>query len=234
DASSELERRQGYAAGFESLLRDLDRSLPRSEHVRVALREEDSVFPGIALRELVANALIHQDITQRGAGPMIEVFDDRVEISNPGAPLVDTVRMIDAPPRSRNEHLATFMRRIGICEERGSGIDKVIDACELAQLPAPEFKVVEGFTKVTLFAPRPLKSMSRADRIRACYQHAVLLWVSSRQMTNSSIRARFGIDDRNAAQASRIIREAVEDGLIREFDLENRSNKLRRYVPFWA
>ncbi len=54
---------------------------------------------------------------------MVEIFDDRIEITNPGEPLVDTQRFIDTPPKSRNETLASMMRRFRICEERGSGID---------------------------------------------------------------------------------------------------------------
>ncbi len=88
-------------------------------------------YPELAIRELVANALIHQDFFISGAGPMVEIFENRIEITNPGSPLVSTARFIDTPPRSRNETLASMMRRFGICEERGSGIDKVITQVEL-------------------------------------------------------------------------------------------------------
>ena len=60
---------------------------------------------------LVANAVIHQDFFVTGAGPLVEIFDDRVEITNPGRPLVATERFLDTPPRSRNEMLAAFLRR---------------------------------------------------------------------------------------------------------------------------
>jgi predicted HTH transcriptional regulator len=56
---------------------------------------------------------------------MVEIFDDRIEITNPGEPLVDTERFVDTPPKLRNEGLASLMRRFRICEERGSGIDKL-------------------------------------------------------------------------------------------------------------
>ena len=102
------------------------------------------MFPELAVRELVANALIHQDFFVTGAGPMVEIFDDRIEITNPGEPLVDTQRFVDTPPRSRNEALASLMRRFRICEERGSGIDKVVLQVELFQLPAPLFETPGG------------------------------------------------------------------------------------------
>jgi predicted HTH transcriptional regulator len=67
------------------------------------------MFPEVAVRELVANALIHQDLFETGVGPMIEIFDDRIEITSPGEPLVDTRRFVGTPPRSRNEALASLM-----------------------------------------------------------------------------------------------------------------------------
>jgi len=105
------------------------------------------MYPEIAIRELVANALIHQDFTIRGTGPMIEIFSDRMEITNPGIPLIDTLRFIDEPPQSRNEALASFMRRVNICEEQGSGIDKIILQVKMFQLPAPDFIVTSKHTK---------------------------------------------------------------------------------------
>ncbi|MBM4344534.1 MAG: putative DNA binding domain-containing protein [Deltaproteobacteria bacterium] len=64
----------GYAVGFEGLVARLKRVLPHSEVIREALRAQVAVYPEIALRELAANALIHQDFTITGAGPMIEIY----------------------------------------------------------------------------------------------------------------------------------------------------------------
>lgn len=100
-------------------------ALPHNEAIEDALRVSIGMFPRIAVRELIANAMIHQDFAPGGTGPMIEFFDDRLEIQKPGLPLIDTLRFIDHSPRSRNERLADLMQQIGICEERGSGIDKV-------------------------------------------------------------------------------------------------------------
>jgi len=123
--------KRGYASGFKGLVDYIAGLLPRNEHIGNAFREESPVFPSIALRELIANALIHQDMTITGAGPLIELFTDRLEITNPGKPLVNPDRFIDSPPRSRNEALAALMRRMRLCEEQGTGIDKVIAAVEL-------------------------------------------------------------------------------------------------------
>ncbi|WP_295580537.1 ATP-binding protein [uncultured Lamprocystis sp.] len=135
----------------------------------------------------------------------VEIFSDRMEITNPGQPLVDPARFLDNPPRSRNEALASFLRRVGVCEERGSGIDKVVFQTEYYQLPAPRFEVAGDNTIAVLFAQRPLTRMDKDDRVRACYLHACLRYVERDFMTNSTLRERFGIERQNSAQASRLI-----------------------------
>jgi ATP-dependent DNA helicase RecG len=147
--------------------------LPQNEVIEDALRKEVKLVPEITIRELVANALIHQDFSIGGASMMVEIYSNRLEISNPGEPVVPVERFIDGY-QSRNERLADLMRRMGICEEKSSGIDKVIHAVELYQLPAPDFRSVQRRTMVTLFGPKDFEAMDRDDRIRACYQHCVL------------------------------------------------------------
>ena len=235
ETEREREGAKGYAGGFEGLIEFLKALLPSNEVIEAAIRRNVPVYPESAIRELAANALIHQDFFVTGSGPMIEVFKDRMEITNPGSPLVETDRFLDSPPRSRNEALASFMRRIGICEERGSGVDKVVSETEFYQLPAPLFEAVEGNTRVTLFAHQSFSEMSREDRIRACYLHACLQHhVQRKAMRNSSLRERFGVEDRNRSQISRVIGDTLEAGLIRSRDPENESRRHASYVPYWA
>lgn len=222
---------RGYASGFEGLVGYIDGVLPRRERIDKAFRTETALFPSIAIRELVANALIHQDMTITGAGPLIELFKDRLEITSPGVPLIAPDRFIDCAPRSRNEALASLMRRMRICEEQGTGIDKVVAAVERIELPPPDFRVEGSATRVLLYAPRRFAAMTSEERIRACYQHAVLKFVSGDRMKNSTLRERFGIEEKNAAQVSQVIRQALVRNLIRPADPEKRQSA---YVPFWA
>jgi predicted HTH transcriptional regulator len=223
----------GYAVGFKGAMDYVQQLLPSGQIIAEALRQEVKVYPTIAVRELLANALIHQDFTVGGTGPMVEIFEDRIEIQNPGVPLTDLQRFIDAPPRSRNESLAAFMRRAGICEEQGLGIDRVISAVEFFQLPPPQFQIAEGHLRVTLFSPRKLGDMDQEERTRACYQHACLLYVSGKLMSNESLRKRFGIADSNYPQASRIIKDATVANLIKPYG-DGISKKYAKYVPYWA
>ena len=171
-ALKEHESTKGYASGFEELVDYIDARLPAREEIGQALRKEVPEFPKPAVRELVGNALIHQDFSVTGAGPMVEIFDGRIEVTNPGEPLVETQRFLDSPPASRNEALTSLMRRFLICEERGSGIDKVVAEIERHHLPAPLFEAPPNFTRVVLFGRKQMADMDRAERVRACYLHA--------------------------------------------------------------
>jgi ATP-dependent DNA helicase RecG len=232
----ETEREQigskGYAIGFEGLVDWINSQLPANEEIGKALRKDTRMYPEIAIRELVANALIHQDLTEKGF-PMVEIFTDRIEISNSGTPLVTPDRFIDAY-LSRNEKLADLMRRIGFCEEKGSGLDKVIFYNELYQLPAINVIVAENRTRVSMFGYKELKNLDKKEKIRACYQHACLKYVSNEKMTNQSLRERFKIEDHNYSIASRIIKDALTNGAIKEDDPDSKSRKYASYLPFWA
>jgi len=223
----------GYAVGFQGLVEFINGLAPSNEVIEQALRREVKMFPEIAVRELVANALIHQDFDESGTSVMVEIYDDRMEISNPGKPFISPDRFIDEY-QSRNERLADVMRRLGICEEKGSGVDKVIQAAEVFQLPAPDFRVGERRTAAVLFAHQTLDAMDRNDRMRACYQHCCLRYVMNEKMTNQSLRVRFKLPEDKVASVSQIIAATVEAGKIKLADPTQTSTRYRSYVPFWA
>ena len=125
------------------------------------------------------------------------------------------------------------MRRMNICEERGSGVDRALSFIELAQLPAPEFQGEPEYTRVTLFSHREFREMTRSDRVRACYQHCCLRWVLKEYMSNASLRDRFGIKESNYPMVSKVIKDALSANLIKPSDAANQSNK-KKYIPWWG
>lgn len=225
--------RKGYALGFPDIIDYLDDQLPNNEEIKKAARLNRKMYPLEALRELVANALIHQDLNEKGTGIAIEIYNGRIEISNPGKPLVNVDRFMDNP-KSRNEDLASLMRKMGYCEERGSGITKVVQLAEIFQLPAPKFEETVHATKVTLYSHRTLKQMTKSDKIRACYQHCTLKYITDDYMTNASLRKRFKILDKNYSIASRVISETISAGLIKVRDQDSKAKKYTKYIPYWA
>ena len=221
----------GYAVGLDELNGFVDTIIPSPEDNGAVIRTAEPLFPPVAVRELIANALIHQDFAVTGAGPTIELFKNRLEITNPGASLVEPERVIDSPPRSRNEALSSLMCRMALCEEQGTGIDKVIDAIESRRLPPPEFTSPGDSTRVRLFGPRRFAEMAMLERLRACYQHAVMRHLGGDYLRNRDLRERFGVERRNAAQVSDVIRRALDADLIRVADPDRPRSG---YAPFWA
>ncbi len=223
----------GYVAEFENLVQLISDQTQENEVVGQALRRDIKMFPEITIRELVPNALIHQDFTETGGSMMVEIYDDRMEISNMGLPVIKPERFIDGY-KSRNETLADLMRRLHICEEKGSGVDKVVDACEFYQLPAPDFRLIQGRTVAVLFAHKEFAAMDSQDRLRACYQHCCLRYVMNANMTNQTLRDRFKLPEKRSETVSRIIREALDAGLIQIANPETTSTRYRSYIPPWA
>jgi len=207
-------------------------SMPQNEVLENALRTTAPLFPERPLRELVANALIHQDLEVSGTSPIIEIYQNRIEISNPGLPVVPVERFIDGH-RSRNERLTWVMRQLKICEERSSGIDRVVSAAEMYQLPAPEFIAEFESTKAIVHGHRSFEAMTQDDKTRACYQHAVLKYVMREPMTNDTLRERFGSGPDTSA-VSRIIKATVDSGMIIPDPAVGKSRKFARYLPYFA
>jgi ATP-dependent DNA helicase RecG len=224
---------KGYAVGFKGLVSFIMTQIPQNEVIKDSIRAEVRMVPDVVIRELVANALIHQDFTMTGTSVAIDLYSNRIDISNPGEPIVPTERFIDSY-RSRNERLADIARRMGICEEKGSGIDKVIQTVEVFQLPAPSFSSGDMRTQVTIFGPKKFETMDKEDRVRACYQHCALKYVMSERMTNQTLRQRFRLSESKSVIASQTIASTVDARLIKLDEQGSTSKKFARYVPIWA
>jgi ATP-dependent DNA helicase RecG len=228
----EVEGRRGYAVGFSGMISHMMKNLPAEERYIDGVRRTISIYPETAIREIVANALIHQDFTITGAGPFIEIYSDRVEVTNPGNSLIEVDRMLDER-RSRNEKLASRMRELGLCEERGGGLDKTLIEIEQRYLPAPEFNSSKDSMRVVLFGTRTFAQMSKRERQRSCFYHCVLRWIAHDYMSNASLRERFSLPPEEYQAASAVITEAVRAGRISPAD-PDQGRRNARYVPYWA
>jgi predicted HTH transcriptional regulator len=225
---------RGYAVAFNDMVDYIMKSLPQQEIIKGAIRENRTDYPRTAIREFLANCLVHQDFTITGTDVIVEIFTDRIVMTNPGSPLTDVNRFIDLPPHSRNEKLAQALLLLHICERRGSGVDRAIEALETALMPPPKFTKGEYFTRVFIYGRQKLSAMGKEDKIRACYQHCCLLFENNMEMTNQSVRERFEIDKKNFSIASRIINDTLEAGLIKTANPENASRKFASYIPHYA
>jgi len=233
-AIKDVSGKKGYGVGFENLIDYIQSQIPEPEII-ITLRSKTIKYPVKSIREFVANSLVHQDFSVMGQSPLIEIFEDRMEISNPGNALIEPNRFMDHPPKSRNEKLADKLRRMKICEKRGSGIDRAVFEIEMAQLPAPKIENLEKSVKVIMHSNKSLKQLTKEDKCRMCYFHSCVKHILDQDfLTNSSLCKRAGIEKKNQAIASRIISDTLNKGLIRPFDQENKSNRYAKYLPYWA
>lgn len=222
----------GYAVGFEDMIETVMRFTSKE---RIDIRREAvPTYPRVAVRELAANLLVHQDFSITGMPITIEVFTNRLVMTNPGACLNDVNRLIDLPPHSRNEGMAQMMLQLDMCERRGSGFDRAVAAIEAMLLPAYKVQSGDDYTRVYIYPAKALKDMSKEEKVVACYQHACLLYENNQNLTNQAVRERFGIEKNKSSVASRIIADTVERGLLKISDEQNTSTKYVSYVPFYG
>jgi ATP-dependent DNA helicase RecG len=231
-SEDEIEGRRGYAVGFPGMLKYISERLPKEERYERGVRQVVSKYSATAVREIIANALIHQDFTISGVGPVVEIYQDRIEVTNPGNSLVELYRIIDER-RSRNEKLAQAMREIGLCEERGGGIDKAILEIEEMFLPAPTFLPSVNSMRVILPGPRKFNQLSKSDKMWSCYCHCVVRWIRQDFMSNTTLRERFSLADEEYQMASDVIANSKKAKLIKPAD-PAQGNKYAKYIPYWA
>ncbi|WP_449458401.1 ATP-binding protein [Streptococcus suis] len=234
-AVADVTASKGAAVGFEGLLNFINEHLPRNPET---LKENgqitsDTDYPPLVIREIVANQIVHQDFSVKGSSPTIEIYDNRVVFTNPGAPLNKPERLLDLPPYSRNEDLANLFRKMHLVESRGSGIDKIVLTLEMSHLPAPDIAAKENFTVVTLYQRRNIQEMENREKINAIYYHAAILYTEDTFMTNRTLRERFGLNAKQSSIASKLIALALANGKIKVYD-ENAGNKNMQYIPFWG
>lgn len=228
----EVEGQKGYAVAFKGMMEYLMRKLPKEEKYIGGVRRNVPVYPDTAIRELIANALIHQDFTIPGSGPVVEVYENRIEIINPGNSLIPEDRMLDER-RSRNEKLARAMRDFGLCEERGGGLDKTLIAIEKVHLPAPEFVSSENSMRVILPGPRVFSEMSKSEKVRACFYHCIVRWLNRDFMSNASLRERFSLPPDEYQAVSAVIAEAIKLKRIAPAE-PGQGHRTAKYIPYWA
>lgn len=224
----------GIAVSFNNIIKAIMSQMPFTEDYSNDIREDIPMFPRIAIRELIANALVHQDFTVHGSRPFVEVYNNRIEISNPGTPLIEPGRFLDFKPKSRNDELANLLGKLHIVESRGTGIDKVVNALEENDLPAMEITTQESSTTVIkLNEKKKFKNMSTTEKNQSIYWNACLKYVEGLQIDNKSLRERFRLDKNSSTQISKALNNAQEANLIKPFD-SNAGRKFIKYIPYWG
>lgn len=222
---------EGYALCFDKINEILLAHLTRPDTFQNGIRQDSYSIPPIAVREALANALMHQDLLS-GYGPLIEVFDNRVEWSNSGELHVEVNRIIDMVPISENPKMALFLRRINIGDTSGSGVDKICLSLEKEKTACPCFETSPTGTRLVIFRDKRFPDMNQEEKIQAVYYHVVLKHIERENATNASVRNRFGLGEDAIYVVARLLSQTVEKGLIKK--KEANGKKDTAYLPYWA
>jgi ATP-dependent DNA helicase RecG len=194
----------------------------RDAVVRGLVREEVPEYPPVALREALVNAVGHRDYSLRGAAVEVRLYDDAVEVESPGtlAGYV-TVENLREAQYSRNERIMDALQRLGLVEEAGQGIDRMIAEMEDALLDPPQFEERSASFVVRLrggsvFAAEDRLWISQFGRLNLSADARVALVFARRtgSITNEQLRRLRPLD----RQASReTLQDLVTRGLLEAF-----------------
>lgn len=228
-ASQKFEKK-GYANGFYDLIKYLRTILPKEEKIDSSgFRKEYEYYSTTIIRELIVNAIIHQDLSILGNQIKIEIYSDRIEITNPGTPIIDIWRFYDTN-RSRNLKLSEHMNRFNMCEELGSGIDRIVEISEKESRFTPKYTIFDNqYTTVKLFKEKNFENMMEDEKLNILFYHCCYSYTLEKYMTNSTLRERFTLSNINANsnKITRLIKKALDLKIIK-------SGPNKTYIPFWG
>jgi ATP-dependent DNA helicase RecG len=163
-------------------------------------------IPPEALREIVINSVIHADYSQIGGPLRLALYDDRLEVENPGLlPAGVTVEdMKQGISKPRNRVIARFFQELNMVEQWGSGVRRMTDACLAAGLPEPEFEEIATHFRVTLRAPTRVLSRRRGEASKStdARENATLAFLDSHRGTGGvstdQVAKHLGVSTRTA------------------------------------
>jgi ATP-dependent DNA helicase RecG len=142
--------------GIEQSIAFVEKHSTRGIQISGLRRAERWSLPPVAVREALVNAVAHTDYAQSGAPIRLALFDDRLEVENPGL-LPFGLTVADLPlgvSKLRNRVIGRVLHELGLVEQWGSGIQRMVSACCDAGLAAPTFEEIGIRFRVTLFTDK--------------------------------------------------------------------------------
>jgi len=153
------EIRSPLAGAADETISFVQKHLSREAVIGSVRRTDRWTVPPVVLREGIVNAIVHSDYTERGAPLRVAIFDDRIEIENPGllaaGLTIEDIRK--GVSKLRNHVIGRVFHELGLIEQWGSGIPRMTSACREAGLPDPQFEELGARFRLTL-STKPDKS----------------------------------------------------------------------------
>lgn len=188
----------------------IQRNTKLGAEINASIRKNIAEYPPVVVKEAITNCLIHTDYSAPGSQIQVAIFDDRIEITNPGA-LPFGLNMEDAlqgVSQLRNRVIGRCFRELGLIELWGSGLKRMIAQCQKAGISIPRFEELGHFFRVTLFNRKEVVSVVRGWR-----KDLIGLITKRKAITPKAAANYWAISDR----AARVrLKKMVDEGLIAE------------------
>jgi ATP-dependent DNA helicase RecG len=211
----------------EDVILFLRKHMNREAVIGPVKRTDRRTFPIIAIREAIVNAIVHADYAQSGAPIRVALFDDRLEVENPGLlPFGLTIEDIQRGiSKLRNRVIGRVFQELGLIEHWGSGIQRMTESCIERGFDAPRFEEIGTHFRVTLSnVPRRAAATNQKDReIMA----ALSATRTTGGLSTSQIAKRVGISARSARTR---LAALVERGLVAEIGSGPQDPRRRYHV----
>ncbi|MFO8009278.1 MAG: helix-turn-helix domain-containing protein [Dehalococcoidia bacterium] len=210
---------------IESTVEFIERHTLRAAQIGRVRREEIPQYPPAAVREAVINAVVHADYSLLGMNIRIGIFDDRLEITSPGMlPFGLTLEAaLSGVSKLRNRVIGRVFRELGLIEQWGSGMGRMIAACTDAGFEAPNFEEIGTTFRVTLFARRPAVPTKIPEWRKQLEQYLL----EHHEISTRGAAQLWDVSDRTARTR---LRKLVIEGVLAEIGTGPQDPK-RVYVP---
>lgn len=195
---------------LDKIISFVQRNTKLGAEIGPSIRKNIAEYPPVVVKEAVTNALIHTDYSAAGSQIQIAIFDDRIEITNPGA-LPFGLNMEDAlqgVSQLRNRVIGRCFRELELIELWGSGLKRMISQCQKSGIATPRFEELGHFFRVTLFNRKETKIVVRGWR-----KDLMDLIAKQKEITTKDAASFWKISDR----AARVrLKKMVQEGLVAE------------------
>ncbi len=180
-------------------------------------RHEIPRLPVVVLREAIANAVAHRAYEAAGTAIRIEIRPDEVKIISPGGlPEPVTEQNIRDAQAARNVSMIGVLRRAGLAEDAGRGVDVMVDAMRSELLDPPRFRDLGHAVEVSLPVRSAVTVAERAwvreiearGQIQPTDRLILVHAARGERLSNSRVRELLSIDSADARQALGRLRDA--------------------------
>lgn len=180
-ALDEQENKSPLPQALEESLAFIRRHTSVSSAIKGIRREEVPQYSPMILREATMNALVHADYANQRSPIQIAIFDDRLEITNPGSlPFgLSLETAISGVSQLRNKVLGRTFRELKLTEHWGSGLKRMLESCEQQNIPLPKFEELDNFFRITLY-PQSTKNIPLAS-----WQEPIFLYLKKHGKINA-------------------------------------------------